>query len=198
MICGENDINILINIFNERIIYCYNNYYIKHKCYLKNSILNQKYSCNICEKNFLYNHNDLNYINISYINCLESKEDLNYTLNYSLNETDLKNIYNKNETVRVIIDNLINEFNMSEIKIGKDKKIEYNNELILLTSTFNQNTDENNITINLCQCENILKEKYNISYNDSLYILMMLTYEEGMKIPKVDYEVFYPLYNTII
>ena len=69
--------------------------------------------------------------------------------------------------------------------------------LVILISTLNQkiNEDNNNISINLCQCENILKRNYNISQNDSLYILEFIYEEVGMKIPKVEYEVYYPLYN---
>ena len=51
------------------------------------------------------------------------------------------------------------------------------------------------ITIDLGKCENILKDEYNISKNDSLYILQLIYEEIGMKIPKVEYEVYYPLHN---
>ena len=47
--------------------------------------------------------------------------------------------------------------------------------------------------MNLGECENKLKNDYNISYNNSLYILQIITEEEGMKIPKIEYEVYYPL-----
>ena len=50
--------------------------------------------------------------------------------------------------------------------------------------------------MNLGECENILKKNYNISNNASLFILQIISQEEGMKIPKVDYEVYYPLYNS--
>ena len=49
------------------------------------------------------------------------------------------------------------------------------------------------ITMNLGECENILKKDYNISNDDSLYILQIISEEEGMKIPKIEYEVYYPL-----
>ena len=52
-----------------------------------------------------------------------------------------------------------------------------------------------NITMDLGQCEKNLKSDYNISNNDSLYILQIITEEEGMKKPKVEYEVYYPLNN---
>ena len=69
---------------------------------------------------------------------------------------------------------------------------------IILTSTQNQkdNEDKNNITMNLGECENIIKDKYNISKNSSLYMIQIISEEEGMKIPKVEYEVYYPLYNS--
>ena len=54
-----------------------------------------------------------------------------------------------------------------------------------MTSAFNQknNEDKKNITMNLGQCENIIKQEYNISDNDSLYILQIIFEENGMKIP---------------
>ena len=50
--------------------------------------------------------------------------------------------------------------------------------------------------MNLGECENILKNKYNISKNSSLYMIQIISGEEGMKIPKVEYEIYYPLYNN--
>ena len=47
--------------------------------------------------------------------------------------------------------------------------------------------------MSLGKCENILLKNYNISDNDSLYILQVISEEEGMKIPKLEYEVYYPL-----
>ena len=44
--------------------------------------------------------------------------------------------------------------------------------------------------MNLGQCENILKKDYNISKNNSLYILQIISEEEGMKIPKIEYEIY--------
>ena len=105
---------------------------------------------------------------------------------------------NKTEKIKNIINKLIDDFNMTEINDGKDKKIIDGNKVIILTSTTNQKNNENinNITIDLGQCEKNLKSDYNISNNDSLYILQIITEEEGMKIPKVEYEVYYPLNNS--
>ena len=50
--------------------------------------------------------------------------------------------------------------------------------------------------MNLNQCENILKSEYNIPKNESLYLLQIISEEQGMKIPKMEYEVYYPLNNS--
>ena len=80
-----------------------------------------------------------------------------------------------------------------------DKKIVSKNIEIVFTSTNNQkiNDDKNNVTMNLGHCENILKYNYNISIDDSLYIIQYIAKEEGIKIPKLEYEVYYSLYNNI-
>ena len=63
---------------------------------------------------------------------------------------------------------------------------------ITLTSTQNQklNQDKNVTTINLGMCEDKLREYYNISHNDSLYILKIDVEQEGMKIPKIEYDIY--------
>ena len=113
-----------------------------------------------------------------------------------INTNDIQ-IDNKNQTIEDIIDTLIDEFNMTEIDSGKDKKITDKNKIIILTSTNNQKNNEEsyNISMDLGQCEDIFKREYNISTNNSLYILQIISDEEGMKIPKIEYEIYYPLYN---
>ena len=105
---------------------------------------------------------------------------------------------NKTEFIQNIIENLLNVVNIDIIENGEDQKIVEENLLFLFTSTENQknNEDKNNITMNLGECENIIKKEYNISQNDSLYILQVISEEEGMKIPKIEYEVYYPLYGN--
>ena len=69
-----------------------------------------------------------------------------------------------------------------------------------MTSTKNQKNNENKkiVTINLGKCETILKDIYNISKDDSLYILQIISNEEKMKIPKIEYEVYYPSNNNTV
>ena len=92
-----------------------------------------------------------------------------------------------------------NLYNLTNIDGGNDKKTNKNNLEFIFTSTSNQkiNEDKNNITMNLAQFEKNIKNYYGISDNDSLYILQIIYEEEGMKIPKIEYEIYYPLNNTL-
>ena len=70
---------------------------------------------------------------------------------------------------------------------------------VTLTTTKNEKNDENNInvtTINLGDCEKILKEIYNISNNNSLFMKKIEVQQEGMMIPKIEYDVYYKLNGT--
>ena len=219
---NKSDISIDLNLFSNDFIYCCNtqNNYI---CYNKNlSLFNN--TCDICGKEFFLDQNNLirtNNINISLINCLDEepsiscydsceicnlkgnkthhnclkcKDEFIYEIN--ITNSSYKNCYKIDpSSLQYTIDEIINEFNVTELNSGEDKKIIDKNKIIILTSTVNQkkNEESNNITMNLDQCENLLKSDYNISNNDSLYILQIISEEEGMKIPKIEYEVYYPL-----
>ena len=100
-----------------------------------------------------------------------------------------------------IITNLINKFNRSSIDEGNNIEIKEGNILYIMSNTKNQRDEvenRNKTTINLGQCENELKSAYNISENNSLYIAKIEVKEEGMNIPKIEYEVYYPLYNNTL
>ena len=127
-----------------------------------------------------------------------------HTINYlfydnSTNE-EINSIYviNKTKRIRDIINSLIKEKNRSDIDNGKDKEIQEDNILITFTTTINQKNKlkYNKTIIIFGECENLLKINYNISSNNSLYIIKLDINEEGMKIPKIEYEVYYPLINN--
>ena len=149
-----------------------------------------------CEKNHIYKYD---YNNICYDTIFT---DITENMIISTDNLVLAKGKIKNETKAEIINNiikeLIKEFNISEIDSEKDKKIYEKDLTIVLTSTMNQknNEDINNITMNLGQCENILKNYYNLSSNDSLYILQLISEEKGMKIPKIEYQIYYPLFDN--
>ena len=189
------------------------------KCYSNNSeIINSKYFCDMCNNNnkqYFMKYNDSIKINSNitcynspdgyYLdkndslyklcyktckscnkggnelehNCIECKSD--YNIGYMI--SNFKNCYNKNNFTG--IDNVI-----------INKSIFENNEEFLFSLTNKQSN--NNIVIVLGICEDILKYENNILKNDSLYILQIIHKEIGMKIPKVKYELFYPLYNNCL
>ena len=101
---------------------------------------------------------------------------------------------NNNKTSYTIIDNLIDGFDINKIESKIMSQILDKNKINLLTTANNE--DNKNITIDLGKCEDILKNEYNISKNDSLYILELIKEEQEMKIPKVEYEVYYPFNNS--
>jgi hypothetical protein len=101
--------------------------------------------------------------------------------------------------MQIIIENLLKDLYLDGIDKGIDEIYKYKNSKFVLTSTSNQKNKENEkdiISINLGKCENLLKDIYNISYNDSLYMLEIISNKEGTKIPKIEYEVYYPLENS--
>ena len=89
--------------------------------------------------------------------------------------------------------NFTKSFNLKTIIKGQDITFTSGKVTYTLTSTKNQkyNRYNNETTINLNKCEEKLKEEYNISSNDFLYILKVDTNIDNM--PKVEYEVYYPL-----
>ena len=92
-----------------------------------------------------------------------------------------------------------NEYNISEIEDGKKDEFIYKNLKVTLTSTNNQKNEENKdntTSINLGDCEGILKIKYNISDNDTLFMKIIDVKEDGMMIPKILFDVYYKLNGT--
>ena len=217
-ICGNNyfmKYNISNNL-NNSDINCYESpkgYYLDENdlvyklCYNSCKICKingneTQHNCIECNDDYIYEINISNYKNC-YIdnpyNIISDTTINNITdtiiITYSDKKIDIKN---KTELIKSNIERIFNELNLTEINNGMDKKIIEKDLVIILTSTLNQriNEDKNNISMNLGECENKLKNDYNISNNDSLYILQIISEESGMKIPKIEYEVYYPLYNN--
>ena len=202
--CGNNYFNNS-GIINNTYINCYEVNYIDDSSYqvpLDTTINNAK-------------ENSVNTIDINdYTNSISNEESDKYThlfsqlltTDYSFFDSSIiiikeNEIKNRTELIQNMINNLIDKFNISYIDNGKDEKTNGTNISLILTSTKNQKKNENEkiITIDLGECENILKKEYNISSNEPLYILQIIPEkEEGMKIPKIDYDVYYPFYNNNI
>ena len=185
--------NKCINNCNNDQLYKYE---FKNKCY-KECPMNISYKsdnnyCEIsCTKEFPYE-------------IIETQECVNNCSNYEIINGLCK--INNNELAKEleekIIDNLIKEltkdFDTSKIDKGENIVIKQKYSTITITTTENQKNEKllNVTSIDLGECENIIKEEYNITKNKSLYLLKIDVKQEGYKIPKIEYEVYYPLFNT--
>ena len=87
---------------------------------------------------------------------------------------------------------LTGSFNISKIDNGNDEIINAEKMIITISSIDNQKINKNkNITsIDFGQCESILINNYSKSNDKDLYIKIVQVSQEGMKIPKIEYEVY--------
>ena len=81
---------------------------------------------------------------------------------------------------------------------GIEEVIQTEKMTITLTTTQNQkNSTNNNMTLlHLGECETLLRNHYNISENEIIYIKKLDVKREGMKIPKVEYNIYCKLNGT--
>ena len=134
-------------------------------------------------------------------------------------KNDIKNIIEdivenkKNETEKMskeeeveYYDNLIEKiekgftenYDTSNLDNGQDEVINTEKMTVTFTTPQNQrNNINNNMTaIDLGECESLLRIEYNISPNETLYMKKMDIVQEGMKTPKVEYDVYCKLFGT--
>ena len=96
-------------------------------------------------------------------------------------------------------DNIIGgNVNITAMKEGKHYTYKEKGLLMSFTTTNSQKEKENKneTKINLGQCEDKLKEFYNISKDNSLYILKLEIEQKFLNIPKIEYDIYYPLNNS--
>ena len=114
-----------------------------------------------------------------------------------MNET---NIYYEDIILKAIDKDLTSiNFNTSDLDNGIDDVFIYNNKTkFTLTTSNNQKNNyyTNTSSIDLGQCELLLREYYNISENENLYIRKIEVAQDDMKIPKIEYEIFARLNNS--
>ena len=89
-------------------------------------------------------------------------------------------------------------FDRTNIDKGNDEVISEEKMTITLTTTKNQKENKNkNITIiELGNCEQLLRNAYKLSEEDILYIKKIDVIQEGMKIPKIEFDVYYEKNGT--
>ena len=118
-------------------------------------------------------------------------------INYESKEEE-NNKEAEEKAVENVKEELTKGFNTSEIDKGEDVVINQKGSTVTISTSDNQKNDKssNTTTIDLGECENKIKEEYNIPKNKSLYILKIDVKQDGLKIPKIAYEVYYPLFGN--
>ena len=125
-------------------------------------------------------------------------------INSAIKELIFNNLKNYNDSYLEKKDKILKKiqavfndgFNTNDIEKGEDLVLTEDEITYTITTTLNQNQKRNNneSTIHLGECEKKLIDKYNISKNESLYLLKVDAIIDN--IPKVEYEVYYSFNNN--
>ena len=126
------------------------------------------------------------------------KNEIENLLNVEKNETKEFTKEEENNYYNNILDIIekgftSEDYDTSNLDKGQDEVIETEKMTIIFTTTQNQKNNsmsDNITTIDLGECETLLRGYYNISENELLYMKKIDIIQEGMKIPKIEYEVY--------
>ena len=91
------------------------------------------------------------------------------------------------------------EYDTSNLENGNNDIVKFEKMTFTLTTTENQINDKNNsytTTVELGYCETLLRIAYNIPPNEKIYMKKIDVIQDGMKIPKVEYDVYSKLNST--
>ena len=88
-------------------------------------------------------------------------------------------------------------YNTSNLDNGIDEYITTEKMTLTFSTTENQRNNINNnmTTIDLKDCENLLRKDYNLSDNETLYIRKIDVVQDGMKTLKVEYDIYCKLFG---
>ena len=114
---------------------------------------------------------------------------------FSLESNNLIKIdENSTNKCYINIDSLINNNNLEIKELEQCNNIfEYENMFMTLTTIENQKKNKNNgnvTTVDLLGCENILRNIYNISEDEIIFIKKIDFFQPGMKVPKVLFDIY--------
>ena len=114
-------------------------------------------------------------------------------INYESKDEEDKEAEEK--AVDNVKEELTKDFDTSNVDNGENVVIQQKDSTITISTTENQKNEKsiNTSTIDLGECEDKIKKEYHIPKNKSLYILKIDVKQKGLKIPKIEYEIYYPL-----
>ena len=189
--------NECVNKCEEDNIYKYE---FRKRCYeqcpensteVEDNTVNNKYFCKpLCPEETPFEH-------ILTQECVKNCpiKDLKlkkYRLNIPVNIKD-----DKAKIIDILLQNfkigiISPEYNISLIEKGEDDVYEEEKMRVIITTTKNlkKKKNKNMTTIDLTQCENLLKKKNMLTEKEALYIMMFDILEEGIEIPKMEFDVY--------
>ena len=153
---------------------------------------------------------------ISTQECVEkcSIKDITNNLcifNYKNNEKEESNNQEKKEEEEIKAQDIMlhsleedftsGDYDTSNLDKGEEEVIKNEKMVITLTTTENQknSSSNNNMTqIDLGHCETLLRNEYKIKDEEYLYMKKYDIKQEGMKIPKVEYDVYRKINGSIL
>ena len=112
------------------------------------------------------------------------------------NNLCITNYFPKKEDNFNILDIVINQtryelFNNFDTSVVNGKFIKERGAKIIIKRTNEKNEGDNDL--DLTECEDMLKEHYNISFDESLYLFRIDIEQEGMAVPSFEYELLYTI-----
>ena len=90
------------------------------------------------------------------------------------------------------------KYDRSNIEKGQDEVIKTDKVTVILTTSENQKNNVNNnmTTIDIGECENLLRQLYHIPSDEKLYMKIMGIVQDGMNAIKVEYDIYCKLNGT--
>ena len=162
-------------------------FYTCEKCDTKGDIVN--HNCSTCKNNYPYEIEKNNYFN-----CYDNIININNIINNETKEKTKEEEIKYYDTILKGIETSFTSknYNTSDLDNGKDEIIETEKMKVIFTTIQNQkNSINNNMTnIDLGECEKYLRNYYNLTNNESLYMKKIEINQQGMKIPKIEYDVY--------
>ena len=163
------------------------------------NIINKKCFIIDCSKNWKTKQKKI--MNGECVDNYNSKDLLNDILNIEKNKIEKS----KEEEIKYY-DNVLSNiesgftsenFDTSNIDNGKDEFIKIEKMTVTFTTSQNQknNLNDNMTSIDLGDCENLLRKAYNISNNETIYMKKIDIDQEGTKAIKVEYDVYCKLFG---
>ena len=89
------------------------------------------------------------------------------------------------------------EYDIIHLENGEEDIIKYGKMIITLSTLRNQRniTNNNETFIDLKECEDSLRHEYNISDDEDLFIKKIDITQDGLRIPKIEYDIYYKIYD---